>query len=199
MKTRKGFVSNSSSSSFVLAINNSDKPEDALFTSMFEAMSHLFKRKSAADHYYPIGNDKDYSIKSIDGLIETLEEEIGPARKEIYVLELIAANKDATSLVDRWNAIRKDPYLNRIKSSQEISQHISAADTVQTFVNSVLRKIKRNENTIEDLKSVREKLLKLGDSTVYSFVVDNSETEIRRFVNEAIKHDLVTVIEEASY
>ena len=110
MKIRTGFVSNSSSSSYILALSKEDACEHCKYSNakMIELVRNLFC-KNEWDGNVPssYSGDPENYIESIAKEIEDLEKDIEWNIKKIKVLENISRNDDALALLDEWDNIKK--------------------------------------------------------------------------------------------
>ncbi len=199
MKIRNGFVSNSSSSSYILAVKKDCHCENCKFdlSTVFDIISQTFKRLEDADRYYPMISNRDYTLENISDQIEECRKNIEFSNRELSSIKDIENNKDAVKLFCRWKEIFVSG--SSIVQQRKVSEY-GLIDKEIVYVREKLEQcIKENESIIEKLEERYDTTSKLKDDyDIYSFTIDYMDP-LHKFVKGLIQKDFVEVIEQEGY
>lgn len=197
MKIRNGFVSNSSSSSYILATKREQKCECCgLSNSKMIELASLMLGKKEFDGCVPKsfnGNVSEY-VESLDDEIENLKKDILWATEKIEILQKISKNNDAITLMDQWNVcenLRNDRY------NDESEYRSNPTENLKWNIERLGNDISGAKNKIAEIKTKKQKLLTAIDENrkIFIFEMDNW-SRAREIVRELIENDTVEIIEE---
>lgn len=200
MKIRTGFVSNSSSSSYVLAVKKQQECECCGLSNskMIELITLLLGKKEFNGRVPKsfTGNMTEY-VESLDVEIEELEKDIVCGTEKIKLLEKISANNDALLLMDQWNnlsKIRNDRYMDESEYKQ------SSVDNLKWKIQNVESEVNRAKNSISEIRLKKQKLEAATneDRRIFIFEMDDWD-DARRIIEELIENDVVEVIEKVHH
>jgi hypothetical protein len=197
MRIRTGFVSNSSSSSFILSIAKEQECKHCNQSNadVLNIIRDLFSSKKYED-YVPktfSGNPEDYLV-SIDTEIEEINKDIHWAHKKIQVLEKINKNPDAVCLMKQWDRIKeeqgRDKGINFLRYGREDDKYRNEneIDTIARDLDWKRTSIKTLEKKRAELENKKSKIEKAinGEEQIYILEVnhmDDAHTLIQNMIN----------------
>ena len=207
MKTRDGFVSNSSSSSFVVVLK---EDADGVAFKMFDVLTSMLSH--TRDHLEKelVSSRRNTLTIELKGLEKDLEYE----EKHLVVLEKHAGNKKLITAMEELNKdlnllARKDDKNftiydmirnNRRMNEEEKSEYYHPKDIFSHALDAVKYSI---EHLKEKIAEYDEKLSKLkdldGGLTLVSFEIDNDEYGLKQMVSTLSDEDMITVIERVNF
>ena len=201
MKIRTGFVSNSSSSSFILAIPNDKECGHCGYSNaaIVELVMDLFGDKSW-ESYVPktySGNPVDY-INAIDEEVEQLDKDIAWTIKKIETLENLSTNDEALQLFSEWNDISR-------QSKARWRREVDEDENYKRVPREILRRdighlgasVERSRNEKNKLLAKKAKIKAAIDNnqTIYVFEIDIHDSA-HSLIDALIKNGSVEVIEK---
>lgn len=196
MKTRYGYVSNSSSSSFILAISRDKHIKcdkcGIDFCSIFEFISRTFKKLEDLSLYWPVPSDTEKSLDAISYAIEELENDIKFAESELTAICKIKNDENASIIFSKLqSAVSK----LSVRHARFMSEHTSVNAAVENEERFIQSEINDIEKRIEHLRIIHDKIDKIQDDyDIYAFNVSIHDS-MYRFVVDAIDNNLVQLIE----
>jgi hypothetical protein len=201
MKIRSGFVSNSSSSSFIIAVPNTAKECKCCHRSdkwMLQAVGkYLTTLSDKANKLYPMTNAEqveEYFKNELSAHIKTkgyAEEQL----KEIKDLEKSPkVFEDYTRLKKQLDTTR---YGLSINAEAEGAQYESPKDTLTERRKRIERHIEDYDKKLKEIKDIISKVRKATktDCTVYAFTIDrnwntDAETALKKMIDDKIVESL---------
>ena len=183
MKIRHGFISNSSSSSFVVIARTPKVKQGFTFLDMLRPTFH----RDRVDKDLFVGNIDEY-VDTLKRDIEDLEKEIEWATKEIDVFKDALKNEDAINLLARASYIQ-----DRVKQD-EAFERVYYGNARKHITNRICGLKVSLDSMNKKISEYKDELVKAtpyigkDDWSVLKFTVDNyygMETEI----NEWMKQD----------
>lgn len=201
MKIRNGFISNSSSSSYILALPNVKKCEHCESSNdiLLELIVDVFSKKSF-NGYIPSsysGDPKQY-IETINDEIETIEKDIEWANKRVVDLKNLSKNDDAVSLFAVLSQNKIQNGGTSIRWERECDNgYDDPRNTLRHEIESLGCKIVELNNNLNKLINERNKIEEAveNDETIYMFEIDYMDPA-RNIVEKLIEADSVKVIEK---
>lgn len=201
MKTRQGFVSNSSSSSFIIAVPNKAKTCKCCKRSNHWLLQAIGKYLGS----FSKDGNKFYPITSAENIVDHYKTDLE---------ELIASKKYAENQLKIITDLQKDPTVfanyERLKRQLDLfrsklriedeAQYCGGFDPEKNLKDRQERLEKhlvdydKKVKEIEDIIAKVSKFLK-KDYTVYSFTIDNWSTDAEKSIMDMMKEpDLIEVI-----
>jgi hypothetical protein len=200
MKIRTGFVSNSSSSSFILALSDEKECEHCGYsnTKMLDLIVTLFSKGTPlGDFLSSYVSNPDDCISMINEEIAELDRDIEWILKRINVLEKLSANDDAIVLFSQWNDIQKNPDVRQKRYVEESGFSRSPYEHLKLHIEWLGDDIKRAKNKKAKLGKKRAKIEAVANSgrMIYSFKIDYQD-QLHSVIKDIIESGYVEVIEE---
>lgn len=202
MKIRYGFVSNSSSSSYILALPKEKECEHCGHTNgqIIELVSKLFS-KGTWDDYVPVnyGGDFEGYIGAIENEIEEIDKDIAWTLKKTKVLENLSKNEDAITLFSEWNEIKQQAKPRWRRKADESNEEYGTTPREKLkedvgWLGDQIEINRRKKTSLEAKKRKIEEAIK-SDDTLYAFEIDHQDSA-RDTIEMLIKNGIVKVIEK---
>lgn len=198
MKIRIGFVSNSSSSSYILALSKGKKCDHCNCSDidMLELVGKLFSKKEWVGNIPSTYNgDPTVFVDLIDGEIEQLDKDIEWVTKKIEVLKDLSKNDDALTIFGNWYDISKNVNPRWRRDIDERCDE-TPRDKLKREAESLGRLIQENRSKRSSLEIKKNKLedAVTACQTIYVFDIDHIGKE-RDIIETLIKNGVVDVIE----
>lgn len=198
MKVRNGFVSNSSSSSYIISIKRGTdiEKESALLFDFF--IKQLKYSKSFTGSLM-----RDGFNGTVSQYIDIIKEEQQNVIKDLYWaakrkedLEKITKNKDAEKIFNHWILGRGKEYTIRDRRNEE-QYRINDTTYLEVEIKYIGHQIERKGQVLIDLKDRLELLLTLdSDEEILDINVDNQDSNIYTLRSIIQDSPWITVIEE---
>lgn len=191
MKTRNGFVSNSSSSSFLVSVPHISCKHCNHADHLIQIINNLFHSKWK--DLYISGNRDDYVVK-IDDELEAINNDIVWASYDLQALEKILQNEDAINLFSQWYAITDNA---STRHRRFMDEHKDPVEKINGAINRQQHNITNLRKKINDLKEKRQLILSktLEGQEVYSFEMDVMSNEYK-IMEQLIEDGSVELIEK---
>lgn len=200
MKIRSGFVSNSSSSSFIIAF--SDKEEECLCckrTNKFILQAigkYITCLSEKSNKLYTMLDDESVEAHFQQKLKE-LDGSISFAEKRIKDLEELEKTPEA---FDHYLKVKNELEVIRAKVSitqeAEMGKYISPADSISQRKADLQKHVKDYEKNRKELKDIIKKIKKAvkEGKVVYGFTIDNWATDAESALQKMIKDGIVETL-----
>lgn len=200
MKIRSGFVSNSSSSSFIIAVPNTAKECKCCHRSdkwMLQAVGKYLTTLSDK-------TNKLYAMTSGEHIEEYFKDELtghikskGYAEEQLKEIKELEKNpnifKDYVRLKKQLDSSR---YNLSINTEADSAQYKSSKDTLTERRKRIERHIADYDKKLQEIKDIIVKVKKAmkNDCTIYSFTIDNwstdAETALKQLINDKVVESL---------
>lgn len=210
MKIRNGFVSNSSSSSFIIALPTKTKckhcgkkNEDMLWV-IHDILKTVYEKENCDGANLPkYGGVAEYLITSMAEEVKSLKKDIYWCNKEKKILEKALKNKDAMNIYERLD----DLELHRIprhsrefeavrkRYSDSAGIYDSVSDRIHDLEKTIASAGKKISNFSKKARLVNKAVK--NDDTVFVFNLDNA-SEYRNIIDRLIENGHVTLIDRES-
>ncbi|MHA2280061.1 MAG: hypothetical protein ACXAC5_04190 [Promethearchaeota archaeon] len=198
MKIRHGFVSNSSSASFILALSDEKECEHCGHSNrkMLDLIISMFSKGTPiGDFLSSFMGDPNHHISTIKEEISDLNKDIAWTLKKIEKLKALSKNSDAVLLFEEWNDI---DHGTRSRWQREMEDHRqSVDDKLITRIRQLGESVEKAKNNIVKLEKKKAKLEEVADSgrVVYSFEIDYHD-RLYSVVKDIVNSGYVDVIEQ---
>jgi len=197
MKTRTGFVSNSSTSSFVIAFNMQRDPDSnvnysEILESIIEAMSKV--NKNIKIHYAP------NRIMELDHEIENAQNEIISLANRIDYIKELSKNKETLRLATELMQIVEHDNI-RIQESEIYSRYMkSPEETIEQQINWLSHHLKTQTEKQITLTKLRASYNKFDseDWRIFEYEEDQMSSQIKPLVESLMKIGRAEIIENNS-
>lgn len=196
MKTRNGFISNSSSTSFIIAFNNDDMDENR---KQFELLAEFICGEGSLNKIF---SEKDlYAFRCTAGdRVEALQEEVKTVEQTREVLKKIVGDieekiKDPNVLAVVNECLQCFSDLFRLRYMRVMEKE-EVSSTVHEKLGWLNRDVASYNEKISELSKDILMLNKLkGDTKIYGFEVDHM-SRIRELVQKMEEKGMLTVIKK---
>lgn len=200
MKIRNGFVSNSSSSSFLIALpaehscSKCHQDNKTLLT----LLHNLFGKSWAGNEYKAMRLNLSTCIENIDEEIKQLEHDVHCGQDKLGTLKEISLDKNALSLFYNWYCINTKASLRHWREIEEYKDSPDYIDEkVQYSIKSVEQEIYRKQTKISELKEKKDKLRNsLNDNQEIFYLEVGCHGSEYSIINNLIENGIVQLIEK---
>jgi DNA repair exonuclease SbcCD ATPase subunit len=203
MKIRNGFVSNSSSSSFIVAVPDNLSEYENNYLELFR---HIFNTLKDNEHYDMRILEYKYVVEDIEDEIKNLEEQIQIYTKAYNQFTNFIANKKNEVIIEEFLKV-----LNNFKeasNSEKIKFHyyFDSCDKMKkshlsACLNAIQEQINDRREKIEALKvklaTVKEHAKDCKSIATFTLSC-NGETQLGRALEYLIEHKILKVISKVT-
>ena len=200
MKLRSGFVSNSSSSSFIVAVPKKavvckccNRSDEWMLQAFAKYLTTLSDRTNKLHSMTSAEQVDDYYKEELSGHIKSKDYALSQI-KEIEELE------KTPKIFDDYLRLKKQldttRYALSLKNEVEVAQYVPIKDTLSERRKRLENHIKDYDKKLKEIKDIIAKVKKAikNDCSVYSFTIDNWATDAESMLKALMAEKVVEVI-----